>query len=98
MEDHEKELLEENLRISKENNRLLRAIRRDAWFGFFFRMIFWAIVLFAPIVLYFLFQPYIETFLSVYKGVSPEGNGSGGFTMPSAEDLKALQEFLKGQQ
>jgi len=100
MEDNERALLEESVRIGKENNRLLRATRRDAWFGFIFRLIFWIIVLFAPVLLYFLLQPYIDTFLAVYGNAAggTAGGEGGGFTLPSAEDIKMLRELLQGSQ
>lgn len=47
-----KTLVEENLRISKENNKMLRSMRRAAVFGFFIRIIFWLTILGVPVYLY----------------------------------------------
>ncbi len=50
--DDIKELLEQNLRVTKENNHLLRALRRAAMYRFLGRILFWAIVLGIPAYLY----------------------------------------------
>ncbi len=52
MDDDLRSLLEENIRLAKDNNRLLRSMRRAAIIGFFGRVLFWVIILGVPAYLY----------------------------------------------
>ena len=52
MNDDIKELLEQNLHLAKENNHLLRAMRRAAIYGFVGKILFWIIILGIPAYLY----------------------------------------------
>ncbi len=54
-DDGLKELLEQNLHIAKENNHLLRSMRRTAVYGFVGKILFWIIILGIPAYLYFSF-------------------------------------------
>ena len=47
-----RKLLEETLEVSKDNQRMLHAMRRNAWASFFIKIIFWIIVLVLPLYLY----------------------------------------------
>ena len=54
-------LLEENLRLTKENNRLLRKLKRAQTLGTVFRIIWIAVIVGLPVALYvYLIQPYYE--------------------------------------
>jgi Kef-type K+ transport system membrane component KefB len=74
MDPELKALLTETLALAKENHRMLRTMRRDAWLGFVLKVIFWAVIIIAP--LYFL-APYLSSLpsaaqlqdvLKVYQG------------------------------
>ncbi len=52
MDKNLKELLEQNLRLTKENNHLLRSMRRTALYGFIGKILFWIIMLGVPAYLY----------------------------------------------
>ena len=57
MDPDVKRLLEENLALAKDNRKMLRAMRREAWAGFIFKAIVWVVIVLVP--LYFL-QPYLN--------------------------------------
>jgi hypothetical protein len=58
MEDQElRSLLERTHSLAADNNRMLRAIRRDQWWGFIAKIIFWAVIIIVPF--YFL-QSYLS--------------------------------------
>lgn len=81
MEPDIRALLQENLELSRENNRLLRKMRRASIWGGFFRIIWWLIILGAPILLYYyFFQPYVEQVLNAYKGVQSGAQNFQNFT------------------
>ncbi len=73
------DLLKENVALAKENNKLLKAMRRDAFIGGALRIILWLAVLGSS---YFLAIQYLQPLLSTYSG----GEGMEGM------DFKALLE------
>jgi hypothetical protein len=86
-----KSLIEENIRIAKENNRLLRAMRRDAWFSFAGKILLWALLIAAPLYIYATYlMPLIRTL------APEEGTSEGGF-MGSYAELQNLIEQYKVQ-
>jgi fatty acid desaturase len=56
MDPELKRLIEETRALVKENHDMLRTMRRNAWLGLIFQIVFWIVIIFAPI--YFLL-PYI---------------------------------------
>lgn len=62
-----KSLLEENLRVSKETNELLRSMNRQAWWGFAGRVVLWILVIILPLLL---LPMIIGQFLEAYTGSS----------------------------
>ena len=73
MDEEFKVLLRKNIELSKENNRLLRKMRRNAIIGNILRIIWWAVIIGLPIYLYFtVFQPYLQELATVYKNIQTE--------------------------
>jgi hypothetical protein len=94
MDPELKRMLEENLALTKDNHRMLRAIRRDQWFGFVGRIIIWAIVLLLPLYLY---QHYLEPIVAKFSATPGEFT-SGIFGLPTSAELgKLLNSFKAGQ-
>ncbi len=52
MDNNIQKLLEQNIRLTKENNHLLRSMRRAAIYGFIGKILFWIIMLGVPAYLY----------------------------------------------
>lgn len=91
MDPEIKRQLEEIHALVKDNHQMLRAMRRDAWLGFFARIIFWVIIIVAP--LYFLqqyLQPLMDN-LSVLSSIP----GVTGTNLPSSTEVQKLLESLK---
>ena len=86
-----KHLLEQNLELTKQNNKILRAMRRDVWIGLIFKLIFWAIVFALPVWAY---QQYLAPLLKQFEVSAPSGTpmtlSSGWFGLPSFTDLENL--------
>lgn len=70
MSPEERQLLEETLELSKENNKILRKMRRHMVWGTFFRLIYWAIFIGTAIGLYYYLQPYLDQLIDFYAGLS----------------------------
>ncbi len=92
-----KQLLAENLELSKQNNKMLRAMRRDAWIGLIWRVIFWAIVFLAPLYFY---QNYLAPLVAQYQAAFPEGSSPapGLFGLPSFAEIQKLVDSYRSSQ
>lgn len=70
MEEETKRMLKENLELSRENNKILRKMHRNAVFGTFLRILWYAFIIGVPIFIYFQFlDSYLEQLLDVYSGL-----------------------------
>jgi hypothetical protein len=83
--------------LEKDNNRMLRAIRRGQWLSTFWTILIWAIAISLPLYLY---QQYLQPIVS--KFYTPSGSASttssGSFNIPSsAEVQKLLNSFKAGK-
>lgn len=81
MENDLKQLLEENLRVSKETNALLRSMNRQAWWGFAGKIVFWVILIILPL---FFIKALLAPYLELLQGSQ---SGSGTFDMSQFEEL-----------
>jgi len=94
MDPEIKQLIEETHALAQENNRILRAIRRSQWFGFFSKIIIWAIVLLLPLYLY---QQYLQPLISKFS--SSTSTPSDFLNLPTSTDVQNLiNSYGVGQQ
>ena len=87
-----KRLLEETHALAKENHRMLRAIRRDQWFGLIGKIIIWIIVLLLPLYLY---QQYLQPIVSKFSAAPGAATTSGLFGLPTTAELQKLINSFK---
>ena len=88
--DDLKRLLEENIEVTKENNRLLREMRRNAILGIIARVVIWLIVLGVPL---FFLSAYLGPILDAFSGqAGASGLEVGLFGLPSEEQIRQLFE------
>ena len=64
MEPEEKEILHRVLKLSEQNNRMLRAMRRSALIGRFMHLLYWVIIIGISVISYYYIQPYLGTITS----------------------------------
>jgi hypothetical protein len=81
MDDEYKQLLEENLKVAKENNEMLHAMRREALIGRIIKVLMVFVAIGVPVYLYFsVLQPYVQdaraTFEQVQSRVEQVGETS----------------------
>jgi hypothetical protein len=86
MDPELKSLLEENIRLSKENNDLLRIMRRNAQWGLVGKIIFWLLLFVAPLIFVW---GYIGPLMNAL-------NGTGDSTFNSG-NLQQLLDQYKAQ-
>ncbi len=63
-----KHLLEENLKLSKENNELLKKVRNFQRWAQVTRVLYWFVIIGAAIGAFYFIQPYFEGVLNLYTG------------------------------
>ena len=85
MDEELKGLLEENLEVTRENNELLKKIRRDAVIGFAVKILFYLILLGVPI---FLISSYLGPLLSRTESAT----STTLFGVPSPAEAQRLIE------
>lgn len=69
MNPEERELIEETLAISRENNKILKSMQRSARLGRIMQITYWLLIIGASVGAYYFIQPYIEQMLGLYSGV-----------------------------
>jgi|GEM_PF-641268 len=92
--DELKKLLEENLAVAKDNNRLLREMRRNAILGLIAKIVIWLVLLGVPL---FFLSSYIGPLMEAFSGQS-EGAQSipaGLLGFPSEAQLNQIIDQYK---
>lgn len=92
--------LEEVYKLARENNKMLHAIRRDAFVGGILKFVWWiALFIVIPYVLYVLYlQPYLETIQAAYQNLNDNVSTISN-TAKDVENLKSqfpnFSDFFK---
>ena len=69
MTPEERQLLRETADLTKENNKILRGIRRSNRFSAFFRFIYWALIIGSAIGAYYYIQPFIDPLMKGFTSI-----------------------------
>jgi hypothetical protein len=72
MDQEAKQLLEENLKLSKENNELLLKLYKVQRWGQIIRVGYYVVLILIGIGAFYFIKPFLGNLLSVY-GVNPSG-------------------------
>lgn len=68
MEEETKKLLEENLKLSKENNGLLLELYKIQHRAQITRILYWCLIILVSIGAFYFLKPYLGNLLNVYTG------------------------------
>ena len=82
-----RDLLEQNIALTKENNRILKDMRRDAIIGGIIKMVIWVLLIGGSF--YFSMQ-FLTPYLSMLEGM--QGGGQG---LNFEELMRQYQEFTQ---
>jgi len=83
------QMLEENLQVTEETNRMLREMRRWSRVGIFLRVFIWAALIILPLLL---LKPILESLVPAAGGA-----GSGFLGFPTQADLEKALDSYQGQ-
>lgn len=90
MTPEQQQLLQQAIQLSQENNRMIRAMRRDAAWGKFWGVLK-LIIIVAPMVwAWFYLQPYIQKINELYQQTQKVQN----FSSENVQDW--LKDFMSG--
>lgn len=83
--------------LAEENNEMLHAMRRNQRIAFFFRLVFWAIVIGLPLMLYYyLLAPYMAEMQATFKTIQGQVGQVESMQQSLPEKAKEfLSNFLK---
>lgn len=96
MDPELKKQLEAIHALARNNNRMLRAIRRDAWFSLAGKIIFWAVFLIGPVYLYYVYvAPVVERFTpAASSGTSGTASSTSFFdNLTIGEIQKIIEQY-----
>jgi hypothetical protein len=102
MDDLDRTQLEQVLKLTKENNHMLRSMRRNALLGGLFKLVFWAALIILPFWLYMQYlAPVVNSTLEAMQkvqGTSAEAQAQFGSLTESLQKLQAqFPQYFQGQ-
>lgn len=92
-EEHIEHLLEENLELNKENNKILRRMERNALISFFAKIFLWLILLGLPLIF---LGPYLKPLFGLLTG-APADPAVSPLGVPSESQLQQLLDVYSGK-
>mgnify|MGYP001570194382 CR=1 FL=1 len=84
--------LEEVYKLAKENNKILHAMRRDAFVGGVLKFVFW-IVLFV-LLPYIAYVVYLQTYITTLQGAYDNLNEKADTLSGAAKDLEEIKSKI----
>ncbi|MFH0845960.1 MAG: hypothetical protein V1851_00990 [Patescibacteria group bacterium] len=95
MEPEEKRMLRENLELARENNSMLKKIKKSLFWGKVSRWVYWLILIGASLGAYYYVQPYVDATRDIIKSIkSGAGVVSDGVSETTTATTKAVQSLL----
>lgn len=91
--------MDEILRLTRDNNRMLHAMRRSSFFGAVFKTILWIALIVLPLWLYVQYlMPVMESMMQTYQQIQGTNAAAQAQFGQMSESLQKLQGFFGGQQ
>jgi len=84
MSPEERKILEETYRLTKENRKDLKKIRRHMTLGTIFRTIYWVLIIGVGIGFFYFLQPYLDNLIGTYSGLTDRIDTVNSFFSGSA--------------
>ena len=95
MDGETKKLLEENLALNKENNKLLHKIRDVQRWGQITHIFYWFLIIGVTIGAFYFIKPYLGNLLNVYTGGVSGINNISDITKNLKNGQTNIQDLLK---
>ncbi len=95
MTPEERRLVQETLDIARENNNILRKMRRGQFFSNIIQSLKWIVFIIISIYSWLLIQPYFERIIETYSQVQDAANSVNNFKSSTSVDTSGLQNLLE---
>ena len=93
------ESIEEILRLSRENNRMLHAMRRSSLLGAIFKTLLWIAMILVPLWFYLTYiAPVMESVLQTYQQIQGTGAQAQAQFGQMSDSLEKIQALFGGGQ
>lgn len=97
--EYEQDKLDDILRLTKENNRMLHSMRRNAWLGGILKLVMWLVVIILPFWLYLQYlAPMMQGMLETYQQIQGTSASAQAQFGQMNEYLKQFQSLYGGGQ
>ena len=97
MDDLDRSQLDQLLRLTKENNHMLRSMRRNAWVGGIFKLLMWAAFILIPLWLYMQYlAPVMTSMMNAVESVQ-QMQGTGAKAQAQFTDMQSAFKQLQAQ-
>jgi len=97
MEEDTKKLLRRNLEMTRENNKLLKKIRRNTIIANIMRLVWWSVIIGVPVFLYYyVLQPYVTELKVAYQGVTDGVSGAQDALLNIIDRIMAIFPGAEG--
>ncbi len=93
MDPETKQILKENLEISKENNDMLKKMVRSQKLTNIYRVVYWGIIIFSSLGAYYFIKPFLGNMLNIYTG-GVSGTSNVGDVLKSLGDKQQMQDLI----
>jgi hypothetical protein len=95
MDPEVKNLLEENLKLSKENNELLLKIRSIQRWAQITRLMYWFVIIGISFGAFYYLKPYLGNVLNIYTGGVSNAGNVGSLTKNLKDSKSEVRDLLK---
>lgn len=92
IDDLDRTELEQILKLTKENNRMLHAMRRNAWLGGIFKVLLWAGLIIIP---FWLYMQYLAPVMQSAMDTMDQLQGTGAKAQAQFSDLNNAMQKLQ---
>ena len=97
MDDLDRSQLDQLLRLTKENNHMLRSMRRNAWVGGIFKLVMWAAFILVPLWLYMQYLAPVVTGMMETVNQVQQMQGTGAKAQAQFTDMQNAFKKLQTQ-
>ena len=95
MDQELKKLLEENLKVSKENNVILTKIRSVQRWGQIARVLYWVLIIGVSVGAFYYIKPYLGNVLNLYSGGVSNMQNINDITKSLKDSQVNIQDLIK---
>lgn len=97
MDPNDRALLQETLALSKENNDILRTMRRSMRWASAMRAFYWLIIIGSMVGAYYYLQPYLKPLMNTYNQVLQASAEFGKIGQTKDDMLKVLNQSVRSK-